>query len=406
MMAVYSHSRLSTYENCPQKYKFKYVEKFNVGNRASVESFRGKMVHEALQRLYELVMEGKVWLEDELLKFYDKIWDKQNPGELFIKDEDLTEQDFRDKGRRMLSDYYRKYYPFDQEKTVALERNVVVDLDPEGKYRARGIIDRLAITGDGIMQIHDYKTARQMVKQQDLNEDRQLALYQLAVQQMWPDRDRFELVWHYLAVPEKRTSTRDDIQIEDLVANTIQLIREIEQAIEDDNFPTKESRLCNWCEYMPFCPAKIHPMAVDDMSVQELSSDEIVQAVDRYVELKQIIADLSNELEVIRHRLAENTTVDAVKVFGGTDKNVTVRTGSQYRPKYARLEEGKEAAKREFVQFLIETGMIDEVFNYNANSFDSFIKKAKFDPQYRDSLFKLIVSVKTHPAIRVTNKSV
>lgn len=403
-MAVYSHSRLSTYEQCPRRYKFKYVEKFPIGDRQSVEGYMGGVVHETLRRLYELAMAGKVWEEEKLLTYYDEVWVKDRPSELYIRDEELSEEDFRKKGRSMLSDYYRMNHPFDQEKTVALERNITVNLDAEGKYRAQGFIDRLAVGADDTMQIHDYKTSRSIVRQQNLDEDRQLAMYQLGVQQMWPDRKGFELVWHYLAVPERRTSRRTDVDIEALIKSTITLIREIQQARTDDNFPTRESRLCNWCEYMSFCEAKIHPLSVKGKSREELGSDEIVNLVDQYASHKRNIALLQNEAEEIKRRLIHFARENDLTVFAGSDRDLSIRFASLFRPKYSGVSEQKEEEKRRFVDFLVKTGMIDQLFSYHSLSFDSFIKRAKYDPKFKDDLFEFIEVIEQKPSITIRHK--
>ncbi len=404
VMGTYSHSRLSTFEQCPRKYKFKYVERFDTGDRVSVESFLGKIVHQALERLYELVTYGKIWSEEELLKFYDDSWEKQKPIELVIRDDDLNEDHFRDRGRKMLSDYYQAYHPFDQDRTVALERNVVFNLDDDGKYRIRGIIDRLAVKPDGTLVIYDYKTARTIQSQVNLDEDRQLALYQIAVKQLWPDRDKIELVWHYLAIPEKRTSERADVDLDKLVDETIRLIREIEQARIDDNFPTKETRLCSWCEYMSFCPAKIHQLQADEQA-GELRDDEIVKAIDRLVEIKEYFAALVEEEQTIKKQLADYAKLNGLTVLSGTNKNVNIRFWSQYRPRFAKLTEGKAEEKKRFVDFLVETEMIDQVFSYNAQGFNSFVTKAKYNPAYRDRLFEMIEHVDCAPTVTIRNKT-
>ena len=52
-MPVYSHSRLETFETCPQKYKFRYIDKLEKPRRADLfEAFVGSRVHETLQKLY------------------------------------------------------------------------------------------------------------------------------------------------------------------------------------------------------------------------------------------------------------------------------------------------------------------------------------------------------------------
>ena len=52
LMKTYSHSRLSTFEQCPLKFKFQYIDKIEKAEE-SVEAFMGKRVHEVLEKLYE-----------------------------------------------------------------------------------------------------------------------------------------------------------------------------------------------------------------------------------------------------------------------------------------------------------------------------------------------------------------
>lgn len=60
---LYSHSRLETFENCPLKFKYQYVEKVDVPRRDSIEAFLGSRVHETLEALYKNKMMAKagVW---------------------------------------------------------------------------------------------------------------------------------------------------------------------------------------------------------------------------------------------------------------------------------------------------------------------------------------------------------
>ena len=48
MPTIYSHSRLSTFENCPLKYKYTYIDKLDRDRRDSVEAFMGSLVHETM----------------------------------------------------------------------------------------------------------------------------------------------------------------------------------------------------------------------------------------------------------------------------------------------------------------------------------------------------------------------
>ena len=55
------------------------------------------------------------------------------------------------------------------------------------RYKCKGIIDRLMLAPDGAFEVHDYKTGSKLPDQAELDKDRQLALYQIGVQKLWPD---------------------------------------------------------------------------------------------------------------------------------------------------------------------------------------------------------------------------
>jgi hypothetical protein len=45
-MPIYSHSRLETFETCPQKYNFRYIDEIAKLKEQTVEAFVGSRVHE------------------------------------------------------------------------------------------------------------------------------------------------------------------------------------------------------------------------------------------------------------------------------------------------------------------------------------------------------------------------
>jgi len=75
-MTVYSHSRLSCYEQCPQKYKFKYVDKVETEVEETIETLLGVCVHKTLEKLYRDLMHQKMNSLDDLLSFLKKEWNK------------------------------------------------------------------------------------------------------------------------------------------------------------------------------------------------------------------------------------------------------------------------------------------------------------------------------------------
>ena len=59
MEEVYSHSRLSAFETCPQKFQYRYLWRI-APESESIEGFVGKRVHEVLEKLYKVARDGRV----------------------------------------------------------------------------------------------------------------------------------------------------------------------------------------------------------------------------------------------------------------------------------------------------------------------------------------------------------
>jgi putative RecB family exonuclease len=247
----YSHSRISCFEDCPKRFQYRYLLRLPAETE-SIEAFVGKRVHEVLERLHQFVDREMVPSLNKVLARYVTLWDENWNGErVRIVREGTRVDDYRAIGDRCLRQYFRQHYPFDRDETLGLEERVTVVLDAAREHRIQGFIDRLVRAPDGVIEIQDYKTSRRMPSQKRLDEDRQLALYQLAVQSRYPDTP-IRLVWHYLAQGATRVSTRSMQQLEELRTATSKRIDEIESA---EHFEARPSALCGWCEFRDVCPA-------------------------------------------------------------------------------------------------------------------------------------------------------
>lgn len=250
-MVVYSHSRLSVFEQCNLKYKYKYVDRIVPEIEKTIEMHLGKVVHSTLEWLYTSVMNKIIPTLDETVVYYSEKWLEEFDENMKINN-NLTSKDYFDKGVQFLIDYYLKNQPF-EENTLAVEKEITIELDEYGEYRIKGFIDRLAynpITGE--YEVHDYKTANTLPPRDKIENDRQLALYSIAIKDIYGIDKKVCLVWHYLAHNTKITSCRSDEQLDKLKDETIELIDKIEST---KTFPPTVSRLCDWCEYKGVCEA-------------------------------------------------------------------------------------------------------------------------------------------------------
>jgi len=255
---TFSHSRLASFEDCPKKYEYRYVLKIR-RDTESIEGFVGKRVHEVLERLYIAADSGRVPTLPQVLFRYGALFDEHYDAERvkIVRSENPLDF-YRENGERSLTNYYHRHYPFDADETLGLEEHLVFDLDDGGRYRIQGYVDRISRARDGAVEIHDYKTGRWVPNQKKIDEDRQLALYQMGVTEKYGSDTPVRLIWHYVARNQVRRSTRTPEQLDALRVKTVALIDRIGT---QTSFEPKTSALCSWCEYNDVCPAVAGPRA-------------------------------------------------------------------------------------------------------------------------------------------------
>jgi putative RecB family exonuclease len=339
-MIVYSHSRISTFEQCPLRFKFEYIDEAESDIEGSAEAFLGSRVHEVLEKLYKDLKFQKQNTLQELLHFYNDEWKKNWNDKIRIVRDDYAEENFRKMGEQFITDYYNRYQPFNQAKTIGLEMRIVLKLDSEEKYVLQGYIDRLASPSDGVYEIHDYKTSNSLPTQDHLDTDRQLALYSIAVRDMFKDCKQVVLIWHYLAFDKEIRSERSDEQLEALKKEVIEAIKQIESTTE---FNPKESTLCQWCDYMGLCPRFSHLAEVEKKEPEQFLADDGVKMVNEYAVLKAKEDEVHKRLEELKDKIFLFGEQKKVERVYGSDAAVTIWKKECLKficredPKYAEL---------------------------------------------------------------------
>lgn len=245
-MTIYFYSHLRCYEQCPQKYKFQYIDKIKIKVKENIELFLGKRVHETLKTLYQDLMYQKENTLGELLNFLRDEW-ATNWSESVAANKEYNLEDYLRIAEKYITDFYNRYKPFNQGKTIGLEERITINLDD---HKLCGYIDRLTEAEEGCYEIHDYKTCSKLPSLETIENDRQLALYSIGVKQRYINVNNVHLIWHFLKFDKEIGSTRSDNDLDELKKNTIQLIDIIENAKE---FPANYSKLCDWCKFRAIC---------------------------------------------------------------------------------------------------------------------------------------------------------
>lgn len=367
-MSTYSHTRLSTYEQCPLKYKLNYIDGIKREEEKGIEAFVGSLVHETLQKCYNDLRFTKLNTLEELLGYYDKNWDTNWNDSIFIAKKELSAKDYRQLGKKFIETYYQRYSPFDKDVTIGTEVIIDFPLDSKSRYKIKGYIDRLSKTSDNTFGIHDYKTSAYLPAQEDVDNDRQLGLYHIGIQKKWPDAKKIELVWHYLAFDKDLVSTRTEEALDNLVNDTVNLIDRIES---DRDFPSRESALCEWCEYPDLCPKRKHPYKVEALPVNKYLKEPGVVLVNKLATLrnkktqieKEQIQPIEEEIEQVKEAIIKYAKKEGVEVVKGNDYQAKIKFGQKIK------FPGKNEPERVELDTLIkESGKWDEVSQLDTNT--------------------------------------
>jgi RecB family exonuclease len=367
------------YEECPLKYKLCYRDKIK-RDVEGVEAFLGNMVHEALKKCYDDLRLTKLNRLDELLSFYDNIWQQNWHDLIVITKKDVTPEHYKALGKKMIETYYQRYAPFDSDTTIQTEMRLNFALSENNKYKLTGYIDRLSCTAGGACQIHDYKTSAYLPGQKDADNDRQLGLYHIGVQKRWPDLKNIQLIWHYLAFDRELVSFRSDEAIAQLAADTTRLIDEIELAQE---FPPKESGYCEWCEYPDLCPMRKHFYTVEALPANEYLSEPGVVLVNKYAELREKAQAIGEETDKVREAIVEYARREQVAVIKGSGHKVRVKFD-----KKLKLPGKNDPEREELDNIIVQAGKWLEVSQLDTATLTRIVEEGSWDRSLIDEVMK------------------
>jgi len=360
-----SHSSISMYATCPQRFKFRYIDKIPEKPK-SFFSF-GKSVHAGLEYLFANIT-GPWPAVEELVDFYKKNWIREG------YESPAQERDNYLEGERILKGFYDKHKnDFSRVLFVEYKFNHQI----EG-VSVTGFVDRIDTTESGRLHIIDYKTGRAIEKSR-VREDPQLSLYQLALSEILGKEVESVTLYHLNSL----TPLTAAAHAPSLLGEVRRRVRQTAEGIGAGRFdPTPDEKgHCRYCDYKPLCPAFAHlfPSAAGEASTEEVTPAAAVEeAVDRYAELSRQIRELEKELEALRP-LLENYC---------RQKGYSHLKGKQHELLCQRLEAWK--FDPEGVRALLEpAGLWEEVLKYDPRGVDRLIKEGAIPVDLKEQLKKI-----------------
>lgn len=180
-----SWSRISTYQQCPLKWHFKYQLGLPEPTVSAGLVF-GSSVHAAIERHYQNILVGKPPPDIEtLMEAFDDAWREFLPDAIHYGERE-TEDSLHAQGERVLRVFQTSELAAPKGKIVGIEEEIVADVIP-GAPRLLARLD-LLVEADAELRIVDFKTARSRWSRDHADESStQLLLYGEAVREVFPD---------------------------------------------------------------------------------------------------------------------------------------------------------------------------------------------------------------------------
>ena len=384
MSNTYSPSRIGAFDKCRLSYKYEYIDGLE-SDIETIERFFGSRLHEALEEFYILVKGSRIESLEWLLSKYNDLWKKNYVDNIKIVKKELKEEDYFNKGKQCLIDYYNKYKPFNQTKIVDTEQLINFGIEFNGiKYPFRGKLDRLDWNNrENAFEIHDYKTGGRLITQQEADNDWQLGLYHIALNNRWPDAGKIKLIWHFLSMNKEIVSFRTKTQIDKLQEMAVKKINEIESC---NKFSPNKSALCDWCDFQNICPLWKHPKKMEEVPINEYKKDPGVQLVAKYKkleegknELKEEIQKIEEEQEKIKEATIEFAEREKISIIDGPEAQLKVDIKEELRaPTRAEDQETWEKLR----SLLIQEGKYEEVSTVHGSMVNYRIKNKIWPPDF------------------------
>lgn len=250
----YSYSKISTYHQCPMKFKIHYLDKNYVFNESIATEF-GTLVH-ATEEAIALALQARmpinyIELKNKFILGCKKLAHKYPEDWMKL-----------DKSNRT---YAEKMYTYLESAIYRLEQFMVdhpdleiigieqkFEYDYDGVHSFTGSIDRAfinKITGEILIQ--DIKTWPVPAQNSELKAPAQFTVYAMAAQQLWgAEADKIKCEYDLPLCDLRQVSFSEDI-----IADGRPQLDKWFAGITQGNFKPSPSPLCYFCQYCPNSPS-------------------------------------------------------------------------------------------------------------------------------------------------------
>lgn len=315
-----SYSSLNTFLTCPQKYKFQEIDR--VKTTPSAEQVFGSLIHKTMKYIHTSSQQG-LPSREEALDFFSRHWkeelfDQKDSANVFFKE-----------GLAIINQYFKSVPEEEKKRSIVLERRFIVKVK---EHTLGGAIDRVDRHSEkDEFEIIDYKTARKIPPQKEIDQDLQLSIYLRAFISEWPslfekvaDTSKIKLTLYFLRHNLRLSTTRTPQDLKEIDEYILDVIGQVEKAKAENRFDPLLNPLCDWCQYQNICPLWKHKFKSKVKSLKS-KEKEIKETAEKFILLKIKKQELEKEIMELGKMLSQYLEEEKLGQFF-TEKGSVLRS--------------------------------------------------------------------------------
>lgn len=250
----YSYSKISTYHQCPMKFKIHYLDKNFVFSESIATEF-GTLVH-ATEEAIAIALQASqpinyIELKNKFIIGCKKIAQKYPED---WKKPDKSNRSYTEKMYTYLESaiYRLEQFMIDHPDLEIIGIEQKFEYDYDGVHSFTGSIDRAFISKiTGEILIQDIKTWPVPAQNSELKAPAQFTVYAMAAQQLWgTEADKIKCEYDLPLCDLRQASFSEDI-----IADGRPQLDKWFAGITEGNFKPSPSPLCYFCQYCPNSPS-------------------------------------------------------------------------------------------------------------------------------------------------------
>jgi putative RecB family exonuclease len=360
---AFSYSKLSLYEECPFKYKCRYIDKLPEEPKSYFAL--GNSVHNAMEFMYKVSAPPFPELKD-VLKELKREWSMKNWMQKGYNSIAHEKKDYNT-AVEMIEVYYKKHQPL--KVPFLLEYRTTVEVDG---LKVIIIADKINYLGNGEIEIIDYKTGKDWGNLFPVYPD-QLYLYQKIceldprlkdkINQRYghkiSDLKVIKMQYYYLKEykksKEEKPYPRADI---DIIQKLWDRVLKAADAIRSEKFePNPGEGNCRSCDFKAHCPIFNNNNNIITSEAEPVNYDKDGE----YSKLASLVDDygkLTNRINTF-NKESENIKAEIKEVF--EKKKISSYSGKSYSLDMKKVEKWNFKDRDAMIALLKKKGLFEKV---------------------------------------------